>query len=72
MWETLSSNRENVAILKHLSKQEDGVYAIKTNKRINPSRVIKKLEGQGILYRTENGYTFYDPVFQYWIAHTIK
>ena len=72
MWETSSSNRDNVVIHKHLSKQEDSVYAIKINKRINPSRVIKKLEGLGILYRSENGYTFYDPVFQYWIAHTIK
>jgi len=71
-WESLSGSRENVLILKHLSKQEEGVYSINSIKKVNPSRAIKKLEGQGILYRTEKGYTFYDPVFQYWIATTIK
>ena len=39
---------------------------------INASRAIKKLEGKGILYNEDDTYHFYDPVFQQWIADTIK
>jgi AAA+ ATPase superfamily predicted ATPase len=72
VWEDLSGNREVIFILKHLSGQPTGIYKMASKRKINASRTLKKLEGQGIIYKENDGYYFYDPVFEYWIAHTIN
>lgn len=72
LWQDLSSNREYVIILKHLSKNPTGIYSHATENKINASRALNKLIGQGVLYKEDGKYLFYDPVFQYWIAENIK
>ena len=72
LWEDISSNKELVLTLKHLSTESTGVYAMASHQKINASRAIKKLEGAGIIYQEDNAYHYYDPVFQYWVANTIK
>lgn len=72
IWENLSGSKENVFILKHLSQQSSGIYKMANEQNINASRALKKLEGQGIIYKKDGGYYFYDPVFEYWIAETIN
>ena len=72
IWEDLSGSKENVFILKHLSHQPTGIYKMANQRNINASRAIKKLEGQGIIFKKDGGYYFYDPVFEYWIAETIN
>jgi len=72
LWQDLSSNRESLIILKHLSENTTGIYSIASEKKINASRALNNLIGQGVLYKEEGKYLFYDPVFQYWIAANIK
>ncbi len=71
-WEDTSSNKEAVLVLKHLSTESTGVYAMASREKINASRTLKKLEGAGIIYQEKSAYYYYDPVFQYWVANTIK
>jgi len=72
IWEDISSNKEMAYVLKHLSTHSSGIYTMANKENINASRAIKKLEGKGILYKENEIYHFYDPVFQQWIADTIK
>ena len=72
IWEDISKNKEMAYILKHLSTNANGIYAMAAVEKINASRAIKKLEGKGILYKEKDTYHFYDSVFQQWIVDTIK
>lgn len=72
LWEDISSSREVSMVLKYLSDEREGIYSMAKQKGINAARAIKKLEGQGILYKHEEGYRFYDPIFQYWVQTEIS
>lgn len=72
IWEDVSSSKEAALILRHLSLHSTGVYGMATKNKINASRTLKRLEGLGIIYKEDSNYLFYDPVFQFWIANTMK
>ena len=72
LWEDLSSSKENVYVLKHLTLQADGVYSMAKDHQINASRTLKHLNGLGIIYKEDGGYYFYDPLFEIWIARNIS
>lgn len=71
-WDEFSGNKEAVLILKHLSEEQSGVYALASEKKINASRTLKTLEGKGVIYKNSDGYQYYDPIFQYYVASRIK
>ncbi|MDA3912374.1 MAG: AAA-like domain-containing protein [Bacteroidales bacterium] len=70
-WENISSNKELTKVLKHISQNSHGLYRMASENKINASRAITQLTGKGIIYKTENGYDFYDPVLKFWIHKTI-
>jgi len=71
LWQDISSSRENTYILKELSQDTIGIYSKALKKGYNASRALAKLEGVGIIYKSEKEYLFYDPLFQLWIAENI-
>lgn len=71
VWEDISGNREFVYTLRAIAENVSGIYKRLSNKGINISRAIKKLEGMGIIFRNEGGYFFADPFFEYWIHKSI-
>lgn len=58
-------------VLKYLSSGQDGLYTMARDKKINASRAVNYLEGIGIIYKSQNGFEFYDPIFQFWIQENI-
>ena len=72
LWTSLSSNKEYVQTLIHLSHSSTGLYAMAKKQNINASRALATLVGRGVVYQEGKEYHYYDPVFQYWIAQTIK
>lgn len=70
-WEDISANRENALIIKHLSSNSKGIYALASKKGINASRSLSSLIGKGVLYKSEKEFEFYDPILKYWISKNI-
>lgn len=70
-WEEFASNKEYVFILRHLASNPKGVYGKASKKKINASRALGKLEGMGVIYKDEQGYHYYDPIFQLWVGRKI-
>jgi len=72
LWEDISSSKENVFVLKHLTLQADGIYSMAKEHQINASRTLKYLNGIGLIYKKDKGYYFYDPLFELWIDRNIS
>jgi len=72
LWHDISSNRESTFILKELSKETTGIYRKAKSKGYNASRALAKLEGEGIIYKSNKEYLFYDLLFQLWIVENIE
>ena len=72
LWASLSTNKEYVQTLLHLSRSSTGLYTMAKKHNINASRALKMLIGRGIIYQEGKEYHYYDPVFQYWVANTMK
>ena len=67
LWEELSKSRDQMQVLLALVKQEKSVYSYLDSRKINIPRTLKKLIGNGTLFRTGKNYIFSDPLLEYFI-----
>ncbi|MCB0807345.1 MAG: ATP-binding protein [Bacteroidales bacterium] len=72
VWEDISNNREYVYTLRAIAENGKNVYSRLKSKNINIARASKKLQGMGILFKSEkNGYYISDPLLKRWINRNL-
>ena len=70
-WEDISKSRELVQALLVVIEQEKSLYSVVDTKKINLGRALKKLSGNGIIYKESGKYKLTDPLLELWIKENV-
>jgi AAA+ ATPase superfamily predicted ATPase len=70
-WEEISSKKEILKTVLAVCQKEKQVYSALKDSGINISRALKTLSLNGMLFKTDQGYEFADPLLEYWIRQNV-
>lgn len=71
VWSEISRSKESVAVLLSLLDFDKSPYTGIDTRKVNVSRAIRRLIGQGYLRKEAGKYEFNDPLLVYWICRNI-
>lgn len=72
VWDDLQRSKENTKVVMAIISGQPGLYAKFKDSKINVSRSIQKLTGNGFLVKTADGkLQLSDPLFEFWVKRNV-
>ena len=72
VWDELQRSKENTKVVLAIVSSQTGIYATVKDSKVNVSRSIQKLVGNGFLIKIDGSAPqLSDPLFEYWIKRNV-
>jgi len=72
VWDELQRSKENTKVVLAIVSSQTGIYATLKDSKVNVSRSIQKLVGNGFLIKIDGSAPqLSDPLFEYWIKRNV-